>query len=349
MATEQKIEEVNSKPEEVNGEQKSYMPVLMTPQLMELKINNEVAKSKLSIADLETRALSVVKNEDNLKVMALLLEDIDKIEDIAAETHKLTKKPYADGVKASDEGKKLVFENTERIRSMVKPDYDRLLAEVDTRKRIAAEKERQDKAIKKGIEDTVATLVKRIAEAGTGKELSDVERLINLEKSPSRIKKYGDFHPLLKKRFDEVLMPVIKSQKMKVLKLTALHGELEEAVSDSETEEIDKLKGSIRIISEEMRKNKAVAEDILSQEFFPVEEVEEVLPDIRTKRTDISFELADAAVALKKVPDLLEITLNNKAIRKVAAKMKKDGVFEGIDELIVDGIKYIVTRQREAL
>lgn len=349
MNIEQKVEEMMPEAEQMIEGQKNNLLGLMTAQLMELKINSAVAKSKLSISDLETRALNVVKNEDHLKEMALLLEDIDKIEDIATETHKTQKKPYIDGGKAADEGKKLVFENTDRIRDMVKPDYDRILAEVDTKKRNAARKEAQDKAIKKGIEDTAASLAKRIAEAGTWKELSDVERLINLEKSPSRVKKYGDFHPLAIKRYDEVLMPVIKSQKIKVKKLTALHGELEEAVSDSETEEVDKLKDSIEEISGEMRQNKAVAEDILNQEFFPVEEVEEVLPEIRTKRTDISFELADAAVALKKAPGLLIIELNNKAIRKVAAKLKKDGAFDGVDELIVDGIKYIVTRQREAL
>lgn len=336
--------------EEIKTEEiKSNVTVLMTPQLMELKINNEVAKSKLSVAELETRALNLVKNEDTIKDMAALLKDIDDMEDIAAETHKTLKKPYLDAAKAADEGKKLVFENTERIRNMVKPDYDRILADIDTRKRKAAEKERQDKAIRKGIEDTAASFVKRIAEACSLKELSDVERLINLEKSPSRAKKYGDFHRLARKLYDRVLMPVIKDQKKKVAILTALHGELEEAVSDSETEEVDKLKGSIEVISEEMRQTQAVAGDILNQEFFPVEEVDEVLPEIRTKRTDISFELVDAAVALKKVPDMLTITLNNKALRKVAAKMKEAGAFEGKDFVVVDGIKYIVTRQREAL
>lgn len=327
-------------------ETKSNVPGLMTPQLMELKINNKVAKS---IAELETRALTLVKNEDTIKDMAALLKDIDDMEDIASETHKTLKKPYLDAAKAADEGKKLVFENTERIRNMIKPDYDRILAIIDTRKRTAAQKELQDKAIKKGIEDTAATFIKRIVEAASRKELLDVERLINLEKSPLKVKKYGASHPIAIKRYDEVLMPLIKSQKIKVAKLKLLHGELEEAVSDSETEEADKLKGSIEVISEEMRQTQAVAGDILNQEFFPVEEVDEVLPDIRTKRTDISFELVDAAVALKKVPDMLTITLNNKALRKVAAKMKEAGAFEGKDFVVVDGIKYIVTRQREAL
>lgn len=330
-------------------ETKSNVPGLMTPQLMELKINNEVAKSKKSISDLEVRALNLVKNEDTLKDMRSLLDDIDEMEGIAEDTHKILKKPYIEGGKAADEGKKLVLENLERIRGMIKPDYDKILAVVDTRKRNAAEKERQDKAIKKGIEDTAASFIKRIAEAASRKELLDVERLINLEKSPSKVKKYGDFHSIAIKRYDEVLMPVIKSQKIKVAKLTMLHGELEEAASDSETEEVDKLKGSIEVISEEMRQNQAVAGDILNQEFFQVEEVEEMLPEIRTKRTDISFELVDAALALKKAPALLTIELNNKALRKVAAQLKKDGAFEGKDELIVDGIKYIITRQREAL
>lgn len=347
MTTEQNIED--SKLGEVEESQKSNVPVAMTAQLMELKINVELAKRKLTVADLETRALKVVKNEDNLKEMSALLKDLDAIDDVAEETHKLLKTPIIESGKAADAGKKLVFENTERIRQMVKPDYDRLLADVDTRQRNAIQKERQEKAIKKGIEDTAATFTKRIIEAKTKKDLLDVERLINLEKSPSKTRKYGEFHPQMIKRFNEVLLPLVSSQKKNFTKRSALNGELEEAVSDMETVEVDKLKGSIDILAEEITQNQAVAEDILSQEFFPVEEVEEVLPEFRTKRTDISFELADATIALKKVPNLLKVTLDNKAIRAVAKKMKEDGLFEGKEELIVDGIKYIVTRQREAL
>lgn len=336
--------------EEVKEEQKNAVAVLMTPQLMEFKINSEVAKRNLSISDLETRALNIVKNEDNLKVMDALLKDIDEVEGIATEICETGVKPHVDAVKGGREGKKLVFEHTERIRNMVKPDYDRLLGGVATRKRLADLKEAQDKAIKKGIEETAASLAKKIGTATTKKELSDVERLINLEKSPSRAKKYGEFHQEANKRYDQVLIPVLKGQKKRLAQLDALHGELEEAVSDMEGAVIDKLKGTIQEVSEEIRQSQVTVEDtILSQEFFPVEEAQEVLPDFRTKRTDISFELADTAVALKKVPELLTITLNNKAIRKVAAKMKEEGVFDGKDELIVDGIKYIVTRQRVAL
>lgn len=329
---------------------KTELPVLMTPAAMEVKINTAVAPRKLSIAGLETRALQLVKNEDNIKEMAALLKDIDDMENIATETHKTTKKPYADAAKACDDGKKLVFEHTDRIRDMVKPDYDRILADIDARKRKAALKEAQDKAIMKGIEDTVTGFAKLIVAAANLKDLSDIERRINLEKSPSREKKYGDFFSQAKKQFDEVLLPIIRNQKTKLKLLTALHGELEEAVSDSEEAEVGRLQETIGEVSLQIKENQASAGDILLvKEFLPAVEAQEVLPEIRTKRTDISYEIADAAVALKKVPELLTITVNNKEAKKVAAKLKEQGAFEGKDEVIIDGIKYIITRRREAL
>jgi hypothetical protein len=335
--------------EPVNEETKADPSAPMTPLLMELKINTEVANSNLNLSNLEKRALALVKNEDSLKDMAVLIEDLDKIEDIADETFKAAKKPYSDAAKACDDGKKLFLENLSRIRGMVEPDYAKLLEAVQERKRLAAIKEVQDKAIKKGIEDTVAGFAQRIASAGTREELTAIERLINLEKGPSRTKKYGDFHELAIKRYDEELIPIIQRQKTKLGRLKMLNGALEEAKSDSEVEEVNKLEQEIGTISQDIRQNQAAAEDILTQEFSPVEEVQEVLPEVRTKRTDISFELADVVVALKKVPELLEIDLNKKEVRKVAKKLKKDGAFEGKKELIVDGIKYTVTRKMEAL
>lgn len=331
-------------------ENKVETPALITPALMEIKINTEITKNKLSIADLEKRALEVVKNEDNLLAMDAILKDLVQLENVATETHKTTKKPFLDAVDNCDAGKKLVFEHTKRIRDMIKPDYDRILGEIDTRKRAATKKEAEDKAIRKGIEEIAIAFSKKIIAAGTSQALSNVERLINLEKSPSRVKKYGDFHALAMKRYDEVLIPIIKNQKLHLSQLTALHGELEEAVSDSETEDVERLKGRIGEVTKGVRHNQAVAEaNLINQDFFPVVEAEEVLPDIRTKRTDISYELVDAALAFKKTPELLVIELNKKELKKIAADMKAKGLFEGKDFLIVNGIKFVVTRLREAL
>lgn len=331
-------------------ENKVEVPALMTPTLMETKIITGVANKTLSLPALEKRALELVKNEDAIKDMAKLLEDLDELEEVAEETFKTTKKPFLDAAANCDAGKKLVFQNITRIRGMVKPDYDRILADIDTRRRAAATKEVLDKSIRKGIDETCTVFAKKIATAGTGKALLEVERLINLEKSPSKAKKYGEFHDQAKKLFDEKLIPVVKNQKKRFQRLSALHGEMEEAVSDSETQEAIILQKTIEEVSEDVRKDQALAEDmLLQQDFFPVIEVEEVLPAFRIKRTDISYELVDQGVALKKRPDLLTISLNNKEVKKVAAMMKEAGDFDGKDFLIVDGIKYIVTRQREAL
>jgi len=75
---------------------------------------------------------------------------------------------------------------------MFKGDYDKLLAAVAERKRLAALKEAQDKAILQGIEDNVINFSNRIIAAITRKGLTDVESLINLQKSPSMPKNTGN-------------------------------------------------------------------------------------------------------------------------------------------------------------
>lgn len=329
---------------------KSTLPVLITAKFVELKINTEVTKQKLSLADLEKRALEVVKNEDNLKVMADMLKDLKAIEDAAEAVHASVKKPYWDAGKACDNGKKLVLDQTARIRTMFKADYDKLLAAVAERKRLAALKEAQDKAILQGIEDNVINFSNRIIAAVSRKALTDVESLINLQKSPSMAKKYGEFHQKAIERYDAVLIPIIKDQKAKVEQLEGLNTKLLEAEANNDPDTMDLLNEKIDTISNEILQNHAVIQEAaLNQDSFPITEATEVLPDFKVKRTNYSMEIADVEVALKKARDLLEISINKEAAKMVLEKLKTDKAFEGKDEVIVNGIKYIATRVREAL
>lgn len=339
MSTETKTEEV-----------KSTLPVLITPQLLQLKINGELQKQKLSMIELERRALSLVKNEDNLKIMADLLKDLKSIDDLAEEVHKKVKAPYWDAGKACDAGKKLVLDATAAIRVTFQPQYNKLLADIAERQRLANLKIAQDTAILKGIEDNVIMFSNLVVAAITRKALTEVESRINLEKSPSRATKYGEHHAKAIQRYDMVLLPIIKDQKKKVEELEELNRELLEAEANNDPDSMDILMEKVDEKSNEILQNHAVLQEAaLNQDSFPVIEAPEVLPGFKNKRTNYSMEIADVEVAWKKARHLLEFAVNTEEAKKVLAELKKTNAFEGNEFVIVDGIKYIATITREAL
>lgn len=336
--------------EQKTEDSKSTLPVLMTPKLMELKITSDLAARKLNISDVLKKEQKLVFNEDNLQEMKEVLKDCDLIDKSAEEVHKKVKAPYWDAGKACDAGKNLVLSQTSDIRNRVKPKYDKLLKDIADRALLQQQKEAQNRAILKGIDDSLIVFAQKIVAATSTKALQDVENLINLQKSPSMAKKYGDFHPQAIERFDTVLKPIIKDQKEKVKEIEALNKQREEAEASNDPDKMDEIDNRINDLSDQVLQNNAVVEEAaLNQESFAIVEAVEVLPDFKVKRTNFSYEIADLDVALKKSRDLLEISIDSKM-----AKLKKDalvaeGAFEGKDEVVRDGIRYIATRVREAL
>jgi len=331
-------------------EQTTNQVVVMTPGLLRLKVNTELAKNKLTIPDLEARALAMVKNRDSLKAASDLRTDINKVRKIAKDIHATAKKPFLEGSRACDEGNRLVAGELDRIESMFGPWYDNELAAIDEEQRQQKLKKERDADIIQGIEANIINFSNRIVAATTKKALNDVESLINLEKSPSRANKYGEFHAQAIEQYDTVLIPIIKDQKIKVDELEKLTKQLLEAEAHNDPDRMDEIDAKINEKSNEILQNNALVEEAaLNSESFPVATATEVLPEFKVKRTNYSFEIADLEVALKKSRELLDITVNNKAAREVLEKLKDEKAFEGKDEVVVNGIKYIATRVREAL
>ncbi len=333
-------------------ETKSQLPALvtLTPEVVQLKINTEVTKHRLSLPDLEKRALKLVKNEDHIKEMKAILDDLKKVDDLAENVFTTTKKPYLDGGRACDAGKKLVLGETQRIRGMFQTDYARLLKGINDRAVAAAAKKAKDEAIVAGIESNLVTFSNMVIAATTKKALSEVESRINLEKSPSRVAKYGEFHAKAIARYDTVLLPIIRDQKELVAEIEKLNEQIAQAEANNDPDKMDELIAKVDIQSNQMLQNNAVVQEAaLSQDFFPDVEATEILPGVKTKRTNYTMEIFDVDMAFKKVPHLLEITVNKEAAKEVLAGLKEKGAFEGKDIVIVDGIKYIATRTMEAL
>ena len=154
-----------------------------------------------------------------------------------------------------------------------------------------------------------------------------VERLINLEKSESNAKKYGEFHKEAIEKYDSVLKPILKDQKEKTKQQEELKQQLNEAIANDDIEKIDD--NQVKVQEEAI--NKA------SLDFTPM--AEEIIADTKFRRS-YNIEIVDEKEAIKKAKDLIEITINKTAANVVLNTLKDTGAFKDKSEVIVNGIKY---------
>ena len=316
------------------------LPVL-TQEAVLARINIALTKKQLSVQKLQDEADALEFTEENIPVISAYLAKIAAIEKSIDETHKEGKAPYLEGGRVWDNGKKSSLETTAAIKTPVKAKFDKLCADVDRKKREAEAETAKQAAILAGIENNVISFSAKIAACTSNEELLAVERLINLEKSPSNAGKYGEFHKQAIDKYDEVLKPILKDQKEKIQVQEELKKKIEEAEKLNDVEKLDELNEKFDAVTDEIMQNQVkVQEAALVNapiEFTPV--AEEVFADTRSRRS-YTIEIFDEKEALKKAKDLLEITINKDAANIVLKTLKDTNAFKDKSDVVVNGIKY---------
>jgi hypothetical protein len=315
-------------------------PVL-TQEMVLAKMNIALTKRQLSVQKLQDEADSLEFTEENIPVISAYLAKLAAIDKLTDETHKELKAPYLEAGRVCDAAKNSNLATTSAIRTPVKTKFDKLCADVERKKREAAESAAKQAAILKGIENNVLDFSSKIAACLTIQELLSVERLINLEKSESRAEKYGDFHAQAIEKYDLFLKPILKDQKEKIQKREALEKQMKEAEKNDDVDKLEALQEKKEKVDEEIQQNAVkVQEAALNNapiEVIPV--AEEVFADTKSRRS-YSIELFDEKEALKKAKDLLEITINKEAANVVLKFLKDTNAFKDKPEVILNGIKY---------
>lgn len=316
------------------------LPVI-TQETVLAKINIALTKKQLSVQKLQDEADYLEFTEENIPVISAYLAKISAIEKSIEETHKEGKAPYLEGGRIWDNAKKSSLETTGAIKAPVKVKFDKLCADVDRKKREAEAEKAKQAAILAGIENNVISFSAKIAACTSNDELLAIERLINLEKSPSNAAKYGDFHAQAIEKYDTVLKPILKDQKEKIQKQDALKKQIEEAEKANDVEKLDELNEKFDNVTDEIIQNQVkIQETALVNapiEFVPI--AEEVFADTKSRRS-YTIEIADEKEALKKAKDLLEITINKDAANVVLKTLKDTDAFKDKSEIILNGIKY---------
>lgn len=316
------------------------LPVI-TQEVVLAQMNIALTKKQLSVQKLQDEADSLEFTEENIPVISAYLAKIAAIDKSIEETHKEGKAPYLEGGRVWDAAKNSSLATTSAIRTPVKEKFDKLCSDVDRKKREADEAKAKQAAILAGIENNVISFSAKIAACVSNEELLSIERLINLEKSPSNAAKYGEFHAQAIEKYDTVLKPILKDQKAKIQQQEELKKKIEEAEKANDVEKIDELIEKADALSNEIIQNQVKVQEMAitnaTVEFTPV--VEEVFADTKSRRS-YTIEIFDEKEALKKAKDLLEITINKDAANVVLKTLKDTNAFKDKPDVVLNGIKY---------
>lgn len=314
---------------------------LITQEVVVAKIGIELTKKQLSVQKLQDEADSLEFTEENIPEISAFLAKLNSIDKVTEETHAILKKPFWDAGKACDAAKNSNLAITSVIRTPVKTKFDKLCSDIERKKKEAADAANKKAAILSGIDNNVITFSSKIAACVTNDELLAVERLINLEKSPSNSAKYGEFHAQAIEKYDTVLKPILKDQKDKIKQKEELKKQIEEAEQSNDVVAIDALNEKVDAIDNEIINNSVkVQEAALNSptiETIPV--AEEIFAGTKYRRS-YNIEIVDEKEALKKAKNLLTIELNKTAANVVLGTLKDTGAFKDVDFVIVNGIKY---------
>ena len=310
-------------------------------------ISSEIAKQKMAIAltkvslsaqKLQDEADSLVFNEDNVEKIKEFINKVKKVENAIKAEHEVLKKPYLDGGKACDTAKNELLTLIGSTKERALHNYAALCNAIDGRNRESERIKAEKEAILKGIAGNLMEFSGKIAACTTKEELVSVERLINLEKSSSRVSKYGNFHQQAIDQYNEILIPILKKQKLKIDEFEALNERLNKTDDAQEFEQINEL---ISKKGNEILQNQVdVQQAVINQTPAPVFEPEILTANVSARRTEVVCEIVDIEAVFKHSRQLLNIELKTKEAKKEGAELRDTGVIDIGKDIILGGIRY---------
>lgn len=302
------------------------------------KFNLALTESKFqALAD---EARNLVFNEDNIDTIKEFLEKVRKVERSIEATHKDGKAEALEVGRQWDAGKNTFLQTVGDIKQLPQVKYTELCNAIADRKRKQQEELARKQRIKDGIETNAISFAKKIADCKTSKELTDIERVSNLEKT--RKDKYEEFLEQATTRYTE-LNKLLAEQKVIVKELEENARKQEDAKKQNDDEALLKLQQEQEKKEAQIEENKInVQEVVINQSISAasVEEVPEVIPTVSARRTTWEFEVINEKEVMKKSPELIIFSLDKEKVKANLKVLKDSGQLEGKTEIVINGLRY---------
>jgi hypothetical protein len=314
----------------------STVSITMPPAIAG-KFNIALTQSKFQ--QLADRANNLVYNEDNLEAIAEFLKDGRAVIKAISETHKEGK---AEALKIGQEwdSAKRTFEGqVTSILDNPQIKYTKLCQEVELRKQKQEQERQRIVNIKNGIEANAVNFAKQIAECTTSVQLTNVERNINLEKT--RKDKYMEFYDNAVERYSE-LNALLKTQKETVRELEDNARKQEEAKKANDDAELIRLQEEQSKQEAKIEEAKTVVQEVAINQSMKSEipVAQEIIPEIKARRTTWRYEVVNEKEVMKKAPELVVFSIDEEKVKANLKLLKDSDQLEGKTELTINGIRY---------
>ena len=300
-----------------------------------------IALTQSKFQELQNKADRLVYNEDNLEEIAAFLKSLRQVGKAIEETHKQGKAEALKIGRDWDAAKRAFMDQVTAVESKPQAEYSRICREIESR-RMAEEREKQRKAqIKESIETNALRFASDIANCETLASLTNVERIINLEKT--RKDKYQEFIGDAAEKFSE-LNALLATQKVRVKELEKIREEERIAAAKEDDEALMKLQEKKEAVQESIEEAKIVVQETAINQALeePIEVAETIFPAVKARRSAWTWEVKDIRETAKKMPEWTEIKPIDEKIDEYLKAKKAEGISG--EEFTVAGIRFFLKK-----
>lgn len=250
------------------------------------------------------------------------------------------KSPFDKQVEAIQKAFKSVMNPLEEIIKRKRVDVATIKAQVDKENREIEEANQKKIAAQQASTKFINDTIKAISEAITDTEISRIQMAIGTQKSRTAF--YGDQMEAFKIACDN-LNPQINDRKEYIRKEAILKKEEQDALESGDIQKITDLKEEREVLQQEMKENVLRMQETAFNESSNIEVVltESTLVSV-DGRNYWRWEVKDLKLLAKKMPELIEVIPNKKAIDLLLSTKRKDGTLKGKREENYFGIRFFI-------
>jgi len=304
----------------------------LTPELVKNQAVVDLLKAEITLQGLYDADSKIVYNEDNLQAISDHIAKLKKAAKIVEEKRVKEKEPFVKGGKAVDDGIKLLSTPINDILLSASNKYNKLCAEMLDRKNAEDRRKAEAARVMNEMNTAILTYSEKIGLSQTNKELTDIERLMNLDSGNS--KKWGEFYDEFRSRLDAIRPQIL--QRKEILKEWAEtnRNAFEAMTDEQEFEMLEKRENLETKLSESSQSLQNTAANQVIQN--SVQTVEQVFPEIDIKRTVWDYEVVDINLLQRSFQNLVKIEPDHANIKAFIKTKKSAGT---IKEETIGGLR----------
>lgn len=292
-----------------------------------------VGLTKLKYQELQEKVGNIVYSEDNLSEIAELLKAIRNAGKTIEAIHKEGKAAALKECQDWDLAKRTFIDLLATLEAEPQKKYSIICREIDDRRRKEEAERARKNAIQEGITQNCLKFAMDISSCRTLKDLTEIERLINLEKG--RKAKYQEFIDEAVSSLNE-LTSLISKQKERLREIEALE---EQAQNSDDEEDLSDIFAKKESLESEIEEEKiTVQETAINTQLNRIEEADVIYPEVKARRSVWAWEVHDIKETQKKMPSWTEIVPKEDKINEYLKAKKQEGI--NGEEFYFAGIKF---------